>query len=880
MRRGRLAAGTLATIVVLAGITVPIVDALATGPPDVTTAGYSNLRTNWDPSESALTPTAVQSASFGEIFSRKLTGAIYAQPLVVGGTAVVTTEEANAYGVNATTGAVVWRRNFGQPFKAKTIHCSDLTPYIGSTSTPVEDPSTGIVYLTTRLEGSGGLTSAKWYLQAVYAATGAEVSGYPVPITGTPSNTPGVPFNVSYSQQRPGLLLLGGTVYAAFASDCDYTPYRGIVVGVSTSTHAVTTMWSDESGIGTDQNSQAGIWQSGSGLVSLGPDNIVLATGNGVSPQPAASGHPPATLSESVIGLNVGSNGDLTPTQFFSPSNAANLDANDNDFGSGGPVALPSAYFGTRAHPQLLVQVGKDGRIFLLDAADMGGFQQGTSGGDAVLQELGPYGGVWGHPAVYGGQGGWVYVLESAGGGYLRALSYGVNAQGVPQLTSAGTSSGSFGYTSGSPMVTSNGTTSGSAVVWVVFSNGPTGAQAQLRAYGAIPSNGVLPLLWSAPIGTASKFAVPTAWNGRILVGTRQGRLIEFGTSTKRAVTASPVDFGSVPVGSRRTVTLTATVPQSMTVTGPATVSGYQATSSPEAVAGQTSTTSTTTPGGVTAGPSTIPPAGAETVPAGDFTVSSPPTGTRIRAGERVPVRVTFTPTGPGAVIADVSLPTTVGDQTVPLSGYGTAPGLLHSSEPLSFGSVLTGSGGKALTATVSNSWDRPETITGVTLPGGPFTVTGAPATGTVLAPQQSVTVSVRFDPAVAGNYASALTLATDQGSVTLPATGSAVTGSRQLAVSATTVDVGAVPVGQSKDVSFQVGNSGTVALIITRAIAPSGEFSTDVPMPEGTTVDPGTYLDQQVTFQPTTRGEDTETYVFKSNGGGQVTVTLVGTGT
>ncbi len=869
--------GVLAAAVVLAGVTVPIVDALASGPPDVTTAGYSNLRTDWDSSESALTPTAVQSGSFGKVFSTKLSGSIYSQPLVVGGTAIVTTEEANAYGVNATTGAVVWRRNFGQPFKAKTIGCSDLTPYIGSTSTPVEDPSTGTVYLTTRLEtGSGGLANAQWFLQAVNAATGAEVSGYPVPITGTPSNTPGVPFNASYSQQRPGLLLLGGTVYAAFASDCDYTPYRGIVVGVSTTTHTITTMWSDESGIGTDQNSQAGIWQSGAGLVSLGPGNIVLATGNGVSPQPAASGHPPATLSESVVGLTVGSDGSLTPTQFFAPSDAANLDATDDDFGSGGPVALPPADFGTPAHPQLLVQVGKDGRIFLLDAADMGGFQQGAAGGDAVLQELGPYGGVWGHPAVYGGQGGWVYVLESAGGGYLRALSYGVDAQGVPQLTSAGTSSGSFGYTSGSPMVTSNGTTAGSAVVWVVFSSGPSGAKAQLRAYGAIPSNGVLPLLWSAPIGTASKFAVPTAWNGRILVGTRQGRLIEFGTSAQTATTAAPVDFGSVPVGSTRTITVTSTTPQAMTVSGPATVSGYQATSSPEATPGP----ATTVPAGATAGPTAIPPAGTEAVPAGVFTVSSPAGGTRVAAGSRVSVRVTFTPTGPGAVIADVTLPTSLGDRTVPLSGYGSSPGLLHSSEPLSYGTVLTGSGGRALTATVSNSWNRPETITGVGEPGGPFTVTGAPATGTVLAPQQSVTVSVRFDPTVAGDFASALTIATDQGSVTLPTTGSAATGYGRLAVSATTVDAGAVQIGQAKDVTFQVGNSGSVALTVTRAIAPAGEFSTDVPMPEGTTIDPGTFLDQHVTFQPTAPGPDSETYVFKSDDGGQATVTLVGTGT
>jgi hypothetical protein len=879
MRRGRLVVGVLA-LVVAAGATVPIVDAIAQGPPDVTTAGYSNLRTNWDASEPALSPTTVQSGSFGQIFSTKVVGSVYAQPLVVGGTAIVTTEEARAYGINATTGAIVWSRDFGKPFKAKTIGCSDLTPNIGSTSTPVEDPSTGIVYLTTRLETKpGGIDNADWYFQAVYAATGAEVPGYPVPITGTPSNTPGVPFDASYTQQRPGLLLLGGTVYAAFGSDCDITPYRGIVVGVSTSTNTIT-MWSDESGIGTDQNSMAGIWQSGGGLVSLGPNNIVLTSGNGVSPQPAASDDPPDTLSESVIGLTVQSDGTLTPTQFFAPSNAATLDADDEDLGSGGPVALPPTYFGTSAHPQLLVQVGKDGRIFLVDAADMGGFQQGAGGGDDVLQELGPYGGVWGHPAAYGGQGGWVYVLESGGGGYLRALSYGVDAHRVPQLASAGTSTGSFGWTSGSPMVTSDGTTAGSAVVWVVYSRGATGEGGQLRAYGAIPSDGVLPLLWSAPIGTASKFATPTAWNGRILVGTRNGYIIEFGSSTTNAVTAAPLDFGSVAVGSTRTVTLTAAANQAMTVAGPAVVSGYQATSSPYAAAGDATSTSTTLPGETTAGPAEIPPAGTEPVPTGVISVSSPAAGTRVAAGARIPVQVTFAPTGPGAVIADVSIPTSAGTRTVPVSGYGTAPGLLHSSEPLSYGTVLTGSGGLAIAATVSNSWDRPETITGVSLPGAPFTLTGAPAVGTVLTPQQSITVSVRFDPTVAGSYASALTISTDQGSLNLPATGTAVSGYRRLAVSAATVDAGAVPVGEAKDVTFQVGNSGTVALVITRSLAPDGEFSTDEPMPEGTTVDPGTFLNQTVRFRPTSPGPDSETYTFKSDGGGQVTVTLLGTGT
>ena len=68
----------------------------------------------------------------------------------------------------------------------------------------------------------------------------------------------------------------------------------------------------------------------------------------------------------------------------------------------------------------------------------------------------------------------------------------------------------------------------GSAVVWVVYANGPTGAKAQLRAYNAIPSGGTLPLLWSGKLGKASKFATPTAYEGRVYVGTN-GRGIIYG---------------------------------------------------------------------------------------------------------------------------------------------------------------------------------------------------------------------------------------------------------------------------------------------------------------------------------------------------------------
>ena len=153
-------------------------------------------------------------------------------------------------------------------------------------------------------------------------------------------------------------------------------------------------------------------------------------------------------------------------TDFFSPFNNTNLDRDDADLGSGGPLAIPDGY-GTAAHPHLLVEIGKDGRLFLLDRDNLGG----TSSGDVrALQIGGPYNGLWGHPAFWGGDTGYVYVIGN--GGPLLAFQVGVSGTGRPALTAVGQSTSTWGYTSGSPVVTSDGTTPGSALVWAVYSSG------------------------------------------------------------------------------------------------------------------------------------------------------------------------------------------------------------------------------------------------------------------------------------------------------------------------------------------------------------------------------------------------------------------------
>ncbi|HME01486.1 MAG TPA: hypothetical protein VKG38_00465, partial [Solirubrobacteraceae bacterium] len=65
---------SLAALALLAGSGSVV--AQAGGPAGVTTAGYGDLRDNWDPNEPALNPSAVHSGSFGKLFASKLKGAI------------------------------------------------------------------------------------------------------------------------------------------------------------------------------------------------------------------------------------------------------------------------------------------------------------------------------------------------------------------------------------------------------------------------------------------------------------------------------------------------------------------------------------------------------------------------------------------------------------------------------------------------------------------------------------------------------------------------------------------------------------------------------------------------------------------------------------
>jgi hypothetical protein len=372
--------------------------AKATLPATLTQSG-DELRTGWYADQPGLSPSVVAGSNFGKIFSTPITGQVYAQPLVSQGTLFVATEANWIYGLDPISGAVRWSRSLGTPFSAFDIQCNDLVPDIGITGTPAIDSATNTAYFFAKKYITGNTGPVGAYAHAVDVATGAERPGFPVLISGNASNNPSSTFSARTESQRPGILLLDGVVYAGFGSHCDVQPFSGWIVGVSTS-GVIKTLWTTRGG---------GIWQSGSGLVSDGPGQILFATGNtGAVAGPIPGTSPPATLGQSIVRLGVQADGTLRATDFFSPYDAVALDGWDADLASAGPVGLPSQYFGTAQYPNLLAVTGKQGYVYLLNRDSLGGIGNGPGGGDAVISRIGPFGGVWSKPAVWPGDGGYI----------------------------------------------------------------------------------------------------------------------------------------------------------------------------------------------------------------------------------------------------------------------------------------------------------------------------------------------------------------------------------------------------------------------------------------------------------------------------------------
>jgi outer membrane protein assembly factor BamB len=279
--------------------------------------------------------------------SPTLDGDIYAEPLTVGNSVLVATENDTVYALDPSSGEVQWSTHLGEPVPGNTLPCGNIDP-VGITSTPVADAGAGVLYVSAFLQPT------HHELFALDLASGAIHFRQPMDPPGASPQT---------HLQRSALSLSQGIVYIPFGGrfgDCG--DYHGWVVAASTS---------DGSQIAAYQvptQREGAIWApSGATIDSAG--NLLVATGNGSSSDQFDYGNALIKLSP-----------DLQVLDWFAPSNWAALNDQDLDLGSLGPTLVDGFVF----------QAGKDGIGYTLAADHLGGI-----GGQVVSQKVcgGAYGG-------------------------------------------------------------------------------------------------------------------------------------------------------------------------------------------------------------------------------------------------------------------------------------------------------------------------------------------------------------------------------------------------------------------------------------------------------------------------------------------------------
>jgi iron transport multicopper oxidase len=143
------------------------------------------------------------------------------------------------------------------------------------------------------------------------------------------------------------------------------------------------------------------------------------------------------------------------------------MDSGDRDFGSSGLALLDPNTFKSSSVARMAVTAGKNGKIYILNADNLGGYMQGPGSTDRVIQTITTNEALFGGPGSYPLEGGYIYMTPV---GYATsAYKFGLDGNGNPQFNLVGSSNeisaGRVGV--GIPTVTSDQGREGSGILWV-----------------------------------------------------------------------------------------------------------------------------------------------------------------------------------------------------------------------------------------------------------------------------------------------------------------------------------------------------------------------------------------------------------------------------
>ncbi|KAL8708353.1 MAG: hypothetical protein Q9220_006733 [cf. Caloplaca sp. 1 TL-2023] len=812
-----------------------------------------------------MQPSIVGSSSFGILWTKTYNAKErwYAKPLVYtppGQKQLVFTASNQNWirTVDAVTGAPINARQVQPPFLQSDIGCTDMPDTIGISGTPVIDPNTNTAYFFAKGyqngAASGGVAKGVYQFYAVNVLDLTDRPGFPVLIDGNNAdNDPARYFLGGTVLQRPSLTMIGGVVYGTFGGHCDLFNYTGMVTGVSTTAGVgVTSMFAMEAAPGAppvtldimnQKGGKAGIWMSGMAPATDG-GRMFVVTGNGQGHEnkdtPASGRSPLSTLDEVVANFAV-SGSKITLQDYFEPYEYIGMDAGDRDLGSGGVALLdPTVFKGTNGVGRIAVTIGKNGKAYIMNADNLGGFKLGPGATDNILQTIISPNAVFGGAGSYPLEGGYIYFTPV--GAQTLAYKLGLDQNGAPLFSKVGqspdVSAGRVGV--GVPTVTTYKGQAGTGIVWV------TDVEGGLKAYKAVPdASGTLVKINIPPTGGLNKFQRPAFGDGRLYVTNNVGGLICMGSPVSIPLNCtSPVDFGDVTLGTTKTVKVdcTALIP-------------------------------ITKVNGLIIGDKTFQASNAS-LPQGSLKIgdafSFPVVWNLTQESIKDAAGASFGAVTPGVKTSSLTISTTNGvaqySNLLPITLQGnevsSAPFLSLSPPEVDFGGIVVGSPGAATgldsSIIIANIGSSPLKITGYgyagtdmddddsgdgsivyknttttkdgTVIGDGFTSTDLPPVGSTIGPGQSLTVPINFNANKVGNYQSIFNVWTNGGTKYTLLTGSATTAPiAKLAVetdeggwdTSGIMDFGTVVAGTTETRRLRICNVGGSALLITKSKPP-----------------------------------------------------------
>jgi len=520
--------GTSGSLTHAASLALTLQLPAVTAVPDVTTYHYNVARDGLNSQETILTPANVNPTDFGKIGSFPVDGHVDAEPLFLANLTVggakhnvlyIATEHGTMYAIDADTLTQLWKTSVIPAGEvASDDHgCSQITPAIGITSTPVIDRSlgpNGTIFTVAMSKDSSNAYHQR--LHALDITTGVEVTGSPTEITasypgnGDNSVSGRVVFDPSQYAERAALLLLNGNIYTGWTSHCDAGQYTAWVMAYSETTLQQTQLLNL-----TPNGHRGSVWMSGGGLAADSDGFIYLLISNGdFDTTLNGSGFPSqGDYGNAMVKLNP--TGTLSVVDYFNTYNTVSESNADLDLGSGGAVLLDVKDTSNAVH-HLIVGAGKDQNIFLADRTNLGKFNPSTASPDSNIYQK-----------ITGQLAGRNYTTPVYFNGVLYYGSDGDSLKAFPftnarlATTPSSHSFATFAHPGTTPAVSSNGTQNG--IVWAVESG--TNNTAVLHAYN--PANLSLEYYNSNEVvsgrdhfGPGNKFITPLVINGKVYIGT------------------------------------------------------------------------------------------------------------------------------------------------------------------------------------------------------------------------------------------------------------------------------------------------------------------------------------------------------------------------